>query len=224
MKKAIFIFSIFSSHLYSFAQYIVTKTNEDFLLSYDNGSLVIKNTRFTEVGNTSLPERNCKVVLKARDGKTYNHVNGRIDLLTGKFIFTVNEQDFICTVPAQQIVFDSCDSLLHGAIFKNDYPFIDKQTDKSFYQLLVEGKATLLKHYEINWQDATPYNSTNITRTYTRSVKYYLYLNKKMYEIKKNNRNLPKLLAIHSDYIFKKKIDLKKQQDVIQLVTYYNSL
>jgi len=69
------------------------------------------------------------------------------------FIFTLKEQELLCTLPVAQIVFDSCEALLKGAIFKTGYPSIDKQNDKSFYQLLSAGKATLLKHYSITWQD-----------------------------------------------------------------------
>ncbi|MEO5782437.1 MAG: hypothetical protein ABIQ07_04150, partial [Ginsengibacter sp.] len=120
MKKAFFLIFIIFIHIYSFAQSIVTKVNEDFLLSYDDGSLVIKNTNFTEEGATSIPERNCSVTLKAKDGKVYNPVYGRIDLITGKLIFTVNGQDLICAVPVEQIIFDSCNTALNGAVFKND--------------------------------------------------------------------------------------------------------
>jgi len=223
MKKAFFLTLIFFLHIYSFPQSIVTKINEDFLLSYDNGSLVIKNIGFNEEGSTSIPEKNCRVTLKAYDGKVYGPVYGRIDLLTGKFIFTVNGQDLICSVPVEKIIFDSCYIALNGALFKNGYPSIYKQNDKIFYQLLSEGKATLLKYYELKSRDEMPYNSTNTTRIYTQSVKYYLYLNRKVHKIEKNNRNLPKLLAIPAAYISNKKKNLKKEQDLIQLVAYFNT-
>jgi hypothetical protein len=223
MKKAFVLLAVLLS-LTSSSQYIVNKVNEDFVLSYDNGSLVIKNTSFTREGYTSMPETNCKVALITKGGKAYSGVYGRIDLLTGKFIFTINEQDLICVLPVEQIVFDSCNTALNGAIFKNGYPPIDKQNDKIFYQLLGEGKATLLKHYELKWQDEIPYNSTNTTRIYKRSEKYYLYLNSKMYAIEKKQRNLLKLLAISERDIDTKKLNLKKEQDIIQLVAYYNML
>jgi hypothetical protein len=222
MEKISFLILIILLSLSSVAQAIVVKKNEDFLLSYDDGSLVIKKTSYNEEGTTSVPERNCKVTVKANDGKVYSPLYGRIDLLTGKFIFTINGQDLICAVPVQQIVFDSCYTALNSVVFKNGYPPIDKQNDKNFYQLLSEGKATLLKHYELKWQDVIPYTSTNTTRIYTQTVKYYLYSNNRMDKLGKNNKNLTRLLAITPGYL--KKLDLKKEDDMIKLLAYYNSL
>lgn len=224
MKKLFFIIFIFFLRISLFAQTIVVKKNEDFLLSYDDGSLVIKNTGFTEEGYTSIPEKNCKVALKGKDGKMYNHVYGRIDLLTGKFIYTINAKDFICTVPLEQIKFDSCNTVLNGAVFKTGFPSVDHQTEKTFYQLLADGKAIFLKYYQINWHDEMPYNSTNITRIYKQSVKYYLYIHNRMYKVEKNYRNLPKMLAIPDGYLSKNKFKLIKEGDAIQLIAYYNSL
>jgi hypothetical protein len=116
------------------------------------------------------------------------------------FIFTLKEQELLCTLPVAQIVFDSCEALLKGAIFKTGYPSIDKQNDKSFYQLLSAGKATLLKHYSITWQDRTAFNTNNTTRIYKRLEQYYLYLKGQMFRLEKNKSNLPQLLATTADY------------------------
>ena len=39
-----------------------------------------KPQSLTEEGSPTLPERNCLVALKTRDGKVYNNITGRIDL------------------------------------------------------------------------------------------------------------------------------------------------
>ncbi|MDQ3683715.1 MAG: hypothetical protein M3352_11700 [Bacteroidota bacterium] len=224
MKKILFVILIIRSSLPSFSQSIETKVNEDFYLKEQDGTFVQRKTSFTEVGSTTLPEKNCLVLVKTRDGKVYNRVKGRIDLLTNGFIYTVKGQDLICAIPISQIIFDSYDATWSGAIFKNGYPFINKQNDKSFYQVLSEGKATLLKYYAIQWFDDKPYNTTNITRIYTKVELYYLYLNGEIFKLEKNNGNLLKLLAATANYISTQKLNLKKEEDVIKLVAYYNSL
>lgn len=224
MKRTLFVFLIILFSFSSFSQYIETKKNEDFYLKEQDGTFVQRRTSFTEEGPTTLPEKNCLVFFKTKDGKIYNRVRGRIDLLTNGFIYTLKEQDFMCTMPIEQIVFDSCDATLNGATFKNGYPPINKQNNKSFYQLLSEGKATLLKYHAIQWFDDKPYNTTNITRIYTRLEQYYLYLNGQMFKLEKNKRNLPKLLDIPANHISEQKLNLKKEEDAIKLVAYYNSL
>ena len=224
MKKTLFVFQIILLSFSSFSQHIEIKVNEDFYLRDKNGTFVQRRTSFNEEGFTTLPDRNCLVLLKAKDGKVYKHVYGRIDLLMNKFIYTVNEQDLISAMPIEQIVFDSCDTLLSGTIFKTGYPPINKQNDSSFYQVLSEGKATLLKYYAIKWHDEKPYNTSNTTRVYTRSDQYYLYLNGQMFRLERNKGNLTKLLSIPANQISKQKLKLKKDQDAIKLVAYYNSL
>lgn len=224
MKISFFICSLFLLNFSSFAQYIVTLKNEDGYLKNANGSLIEKTTAFVEEGASSVPENNCVAALKTRDGKVYNNVDGRIDLKTDGFIYTFNQQDFRCLLPIEQITFDSCDAAWSGAIFKTGYPSIDKQNERSPYQVLLQGKATLLKHYALKWQDLTPFNSTNTTRVYTRSEQYYLYLDGKMAKLEKNRDNLASLLDGSAGYISKNKLNPKKDDDLINVVAYYNSL
>jgi hypothetical protein len=224
MKRALLLFCILTLHIFSYAQFLVTKVNEDFYLQYDNGALVNKVTSFTEEGSATIPATNCKVVFKTTDAKLYKNVYGRLDLLSQKLIFSLNGKELLCTLPIAEIIIDSCNSLLNGAVFKNGYPPIDKQTAENFYQVLNQGKATLLKYYQIQWRDEVPYNSTNTTRVYDQSVHYYLYLNNRMHKLDKNNKNLPALLGKTVAQLSLKKLDLKKEQDMVELIRYYNNL
>ncbi|MDQ6812243.1 MAG: hypothetical protein M3040_00665 [Bacteroidota bacterium] len=224
MKTLFFLIFAFLMTSSSFAQFIVTLKNEDGYLKNADGSLVQKTTTFVEEGSKSLPERNCATILKTTDGKVYKNVKGHIDLETEKFVFLVNEQEFNCTLPIDQIVFDSCDAVSKPALFKTGYPAIDKQNEKSLYLVLSQGKATLLKHYVVTWQDITPFNTTNTTRTYKQMEQYYLFLNGKMVRLEKNKDNLRELLEIQRDYISLNKLNLKKDEDATKFVDYYNSL
>jgi hypothetical protein len=224
MKRLLLICFLFSPGFSSSAQYIKTLHNEDGYLQKADGSLVQKLTSFTEEGSSSLPEKNCLVVLKTKNGKVYNKVNGRIDLPNEGFIFSVNQQEFMCSLALDEIVFDSCDATLSGAVFKTGYPSIDKQNEKSFYQILSQGKATLLKHYAVKWQDLIPFNNTNTTRKYTQVQQYYLFLNGKMTRLEKNKDNLPALLGSLKEYIVRNNLNLKKDEDAAEVVDYYNSL
>ena len=224
MKNTLFVLLILFLSNSSLSQHIEIKVNEDFLLKDKDGSLVLRRTTLEEVGTSTIPEKNCLVNLTSKDGKRYNHINGRINLVTNNFIYTVKEQDFICAIPLEKIVFDSCGSKWNGTIFKSGYPPINKQNDKSFYQVLSEGKATLLKYHAIKWYDDKPFNTPNTTRVYTQSEQYYLYLNWIMYRLDKNFSNLPKLLNIPANQLNEQKPDLKKEQEAIKLIAYYNSL
>ena len=224
MKKACILLHLLSIQFFSEAQFLVTKVNEDFYLQYDDGKLVTRLTNFTEEGVTSIPQKNCKASLTVASGGIYKDVYGRLDLITGNFIFTLKDKDMYCALPLIQIVFDSCSSSWNGAIFKNGYPAIEKQTGANFYQILNEGKATLLKYHQVKWRDEVPYNSTNTTRFYEQSVRYYLFFNRRMFKLEKNHQNLPALLGVSVHQLSTKKLDLKKEQDMVELIGYYNAL
>jgi hypothetical protein len=188
-----------------------------------DGTEIAKST-LNEEGSKSLPEKNCLFALKTRDGKVYSKVRGRIDLQLESFIFSLDEQEFRCALPLVEIIVDSCDSTLSGSVFRTGFPAIDKQHEKSLYQVLSKGKATLLKHYAISWQDLTPYNSAKTTRVYSQLQEYYLFLNGKMISIDKNKKDLANLSGTTKTYISRNKLNLKKEKDLLKLVTYYNSL
>lgn len=172
----------------------------------------------------SVPQTNCTAVLKTRDGKVYKPVSGRIDLTSGKFIYTIDQQDFLCTAPILQVVFDSCDKEFEGAIFETGYPAVDKQNNSDFYKVLVDGKATLLKYYAAEQtDDKLSYNSAGSTPLYKYVEYYYLYMDWQMFRLGRNNKKLTRFLSISPDYIAKKKLNLKNEPDIIKLVKYYNS-
>jgi hypothetical protein len=203
-------------------QSIVRDQNQAFNIGLPDGTL-IKRTTFNEEGFTTLPANNCLATLKTNEGKIYDHVNGRIDLLLNRFIFTINGQDLMFVLPIQQITFDSCyNTALERALFKTGYPPVNMQNGKNFYQVLSEGKASLLKYYEIQWHDDKPFNTNNTTRIYKTIEKYYLYLNGQMFMLQKNKKNLEKLLPATTDYVRKEKLDVRKEEDAIKLVAYYN--
>src|SRR6187431_560045 len=96
--KAIFTLLITLLTLASFSQgvvqNIVRDPNQAFNIGLPDGT-IIKRTTFNEEGFTTLPVNNCTATLKTKQGKVYNHVNGRIDLLTNRYIFRLNDQELM---------------------------------------------------------------------------------------------------------------------------------
>jgi hypothetical protein len=146
--------------------------------------------------------------------------------MTNEFLYTLNEKEFICTLPVEQIDFDGCENDVTSARFKSGFPAIDNETQNSFYQVLAEGKASLLKKYSITWRDDKPYNSGTTTRIFTAREILYLNINGSMFKLDKNNSNLATILSskMVNAYLAKEKRNLKKDDEVIRLIEYYNSL
>jgi hypothetical protein len=221
-KMLVLLLSVVCQQLFAQSK-IETKTNEDFYLRYEDGTFVTRNLSIDSEGKTTIPETNCKATVLLRDGRKFRNVNGRISLLSDNFIYTINDSDFVSSTPVEQILFDSCTNEWSGAKFKTGFPRIEKQSASTFYQVLVDGKATLLKYYRVKWNDVTPFNSTNITRYYSTSVLYYLYIDQNMYTISRNFKNLPDLLG-KTPASLKTKIDYDNEKGAIQFVNAYNKM
>lgn len=54
-------------------------------------------------------------------------------------------------------------------------PPIDKQTEKSYYELLHPGKVNLLKATSLYWSESQGYNEAVPTRKYEQVPVYYVY-------------------------------------------------
>ncbi|MDB5232284.1 MAG: hypothetical protein JWN76_3089 [Chitinophagaceae bacterium] len=178
------------------------------------------------VPGSFLPEFICTASLKTTDGAVFKSVNGHIDLISNNFIITTKEEDYVCTLPVLQIVFDSCDAKLQGAVFESGYPAIYQQTSKSFYRVLAAGKATLLKYYSFTPPDANKGGYAIVSGNNPLIEEYYLYTDWHMYKLDKSKSKLTEIFTSPAvkEYMTTQKLKLRNEEDAIKLVAYYNSL
>ena len=103
--------------------------------------------------------------------------------------------------------------------------------DKGYFEVLAEGKATLLARHSINFYDPVPTNGIidakparfdNLRETYYVSIDNSpakkIQTNKKMAEIFGDKKNEVEA------FISKQKLSVKKKDDLKKIITYYNSL
>ncbi|QEC77031.1 hypothetical protein [Mucilaginibacter ginsenosidivorax] len=121
------------------------------------------------------------------------------------------------------------ESSLAPLIFSNGYPAIDEQTEASFYQVVADGKAKLLKRYKKVIHSNQAFNSATTTKTFAlRDAVYYLLADNKIIRVKPTPKTIAAALADKTDqvqtFIKTNKIDFKSDRDLAKLFTYYNSL
>lgn len=223
MKKLFFITSLLGLALESSSQLMNLKINEDQYIRYADGGHVRKTVLFEVEGTSTIPEINCLATLKTKTGKTYTGIRGRIDQVSGKFIFHDGKEEFLTLEPLAIVTFDSCISAFSGAVFKSGFPPIDKQDERQLYRILVDGKASLVKYYRLQWQDIVPFNTTNTTRKFTTVEELYLYYDRRMTKILKNEKEILKVLEVSPEYLKNNKVDIKKEKDLVKLLNYVNA-
>jgi hypothetical protein len=108
--------------------------------------------------------------------------------------------------------------------FKNGYPAVGKQTDRSFYRLLYDGNTKLLKKYT----NPIKVEKASATREMDAGAKLYLLKDGKMNPVQLENRNsFLKLLTDERNklnYVIREQqLDFAGEDDLIRLLEEYDS-
>lgn len=169
----------------------------------------------------------CVGSIQLPNGKMYGGIKLKLNLEEQKIIFEVTEgKAFVLTAPVARIEL-GCNGSANGVVFRSGFTAIDKQNDRSLYQVLDSGKVLLLKFTEIRYKDSKAYNSNDMTRYYRQLPSYYLWVpGKDLMKISQNENELISLLAdqqkVLSDAIAKEKWKVRKEADLIKIISLYN--
>jgi hypothetical protein len=166
-----------------------------------------------------------------KDGRVYNDVKTRINLLEQEvnFIASNGQEGYLGKGMASEIAYiDSKEGAQNVKIFQCGFPPIDNQNRISFYQILFNGKTSLLKSVYKSIQERNNDLSGERFKEFTTYENSYLLKEGVMTRIKKDKASL---LALFQDkkeaiakYMEDQKLNLKNEAHLIALVQYYNTL
>lgn len=157
----------------------------------------------------------------------YNGIKLKLNLEEQKIIFEVEDgKAFVLSVPVSRVEL-GCTGSSQATVFRSGFTAIDKQNERSLYQVLDSGKVLLLKYTEIRFKDSKGYNSNEMTRSYRQLPSYYLWIpGKDMMKISNNENDLVGMLSdqqkLLNDAILKEKWKVRKEADLIKIVSLYN--
>lgn len=119
-------------------------------------------------------------------------------------------------------------SRLDTVRFRCHFPPIDKHDLKTFYQVLADGKVTLLKQIKKIFIEEKAFNSATITRRFDTQNSYYIFKDEKMALLKRTKSGLLNVLSDQKELIEKfisnNKLTIKSDNDLAKIFAYYNSL
>jgi hypothetical protein len=139
--------------------------------------------------------------------------------------YDIENKQFVAKISNDSIyIFDNLKSV--------KTPFYSfKNIDGTFYELLVDGKVQLLKEYTGKYKKAVINKMTNQVvkkPQYVKTEILYLRQNKKIKKIKLKRSSIQKFISSKKEeikkYIKINKLSYKKENDVIKLINFYNSL
>ena len=170
-----------------------------------------------------------KITLK--DGRVYNDVKARINLLEHEvnFIASNGQEGFLGKGMASEIAYvENNVSVQESKVFQCGFPSIDNQNRISFYQILLNGKASLLKSVYKAIQERNNDMSGERFKEFATYENMYLLKDGTMTRIKKDKSSLLVLFQDKKEAIAKymedQKLNLKNEAHLKALVQYYNTL
>ena len=112
-------------------------------------------------------------------------------------------------------------------IFRSGFAPVGKAVEKSFYEVVYDGKTKFLKRDAKVIIEGKEYNSATITKKVESDVAYYIVKpDGKPVAVKANEKSIVAELGKPelSKYIKENKLNLKDNADLVKLFTYYDSL
>lgn len=170
-----------------------------------------------------------KITLK--DGRVYNDVKARINLLEHEvnFIASNGQEGYLGKGMATELIYTTPKEFGQDLkVFQCGFPPIDNQNRISFYQILLNGKTSLLKSVYKTIQERNNDLSGERYKEFATYENTYLLKDGAMVRIKKDKSSLLNLLQdkgqVLQQYINDQKLNIKNEADLIALVKYYNTL
>lgn len=113
--------------------------------------------------------------------------------------------------------------------FKSGFSATKFSTDKTLFQVLVDGKVKLLRKNNKTISEGKEYGSAAIIKTVIDGIKYYIVgANNEPVVVKLDQKAILALLPDKqtelTEYAKSNKLNLKKEEDAAKLIAYYNTL
>ncbi len=159
--------------------------------------------------------------------KSYRNINIRYNVLEDEVYFEGEEgTPGVFTQPVKEFVIPNKEGRTH--LFRNGFNVVGKYDRNTFFEVLAEGKLTLLKKITKRMTDSREYGSAITNYQLVDVVEYFIYQDDMMVKVKKGSKAffetlLPNQTAV-SHFISEQKISLKNEAEIIDVVNYMNTL
>lgn len=173
-----------------------------------------------------------KGVVLLKNGNSYKEILLNIDLIGQEVLFSdKNNSKVAFQDEVSSVLFrDTVAGTATDRLFKRNFPASGNTSGKDYFEVIADGKITLLKRlWKVIWQEKEFNSATQKKNILDKSAYYVFDAEKKtLVQVKMNKKNLLEIFAAHKDdiekYISSEKIDFNKDEALNKLFIHYNSL
>lgn len=180
-------------------------------------------------GNQMLNENYETGVVLFKNGHLYKNAAINFSLANDALYFKKDSMELAFADPVEQFALPVKDEdKVTTFFFKSGYPGIDKQTNKSFYQVLTSGpRLELLKYKHKIVREPYTYGGP-VRKEYATDDRLYIYdsAGNRMFSIKPGINSVKKSLPAYQNdievFVSQNKANLKREEEIKQLIDYIN--
>jgi hypothetical protein len=197
---------------------------------YMNGQLVKETDHSGIEGSPFFNDDWATGLVTLADGRTFKDMSLKYNVYTDEVYFKdQGGETRAFSNPVSEFKIISTENGNSGSKdFKSGYTIIPGYTAKSFFQVLSEGTVQLLKKYRRVVSETTGIDLGTVTKKFTDKESYYMIISGTATLVKKDKKAILTLLNNKQTeleaYIKAHKLDLKNDDDLANLVNYYNSI
>jgi hypothetical protein len=185
----------------------------------------IENIYLNASGSRYLIENWTPAKLTTTSGDEYSNITAKYDVLNNKVEVIARNKELAPNNVSKLVLYISSDNSL---TFQNGFPKVASNDSKTLYQVLTNGKASLLKKPVKKLQIENIYNSGIKATQFNTTADYYVYKDSRMVKIDKTRSAIAAVLADKQEqvlaYIDENKLKLKNDNELEMVVKYYNML
>ncbi len=199
----------------------------------DISGTVMKTNTYSEIkGSPFLTENWAQGNVKFVNGRVLTNIALKYDQVKDELLFKGkdNEEYYFSDLISE---FDISYAKTQGEVkqrFINGFTPSKNLTEKSFYEVLVDGKVRLLKRSNKTITETKEYNAATSVKEINENVAYYIGKAGDAAPLKKNDiKTVANLIDVQKsaaiiDYANKNNVNPKTEIGLRQIVNYYNSL
>lgn len=170
----------------------------------------------------------CDGVIKFTSGRVVTQFKLKFNCLKNQLLLQFNGSAFAAESKVREFIMYEKGKGKDSMIFRKGYPAADKATGDTYYQVLFEGKVTLLRLISKNIIEQKEIVNSSTTRRLEDEELYYLLENGKMTSLPLDKNQLPQALPSKADqiaqFISSEQIKLRGPGDMLKVIKKYNEL
>ncbi|MBC6110254.1 hypothetical protein ACFOG5_15585 [Pedobacter fastidiosus] len=164
--------------------------------------------------------------VKITSGKIYSGYLLKYDEFEDLPVYSIHDDIYSFIDKISEFGFKSDQN--QSLVFRNGYKKTSLTSEDSFFQVLLDGDFKFLKKSIKNIIEDREYNTAIVTKKITSNTFYFIVDDVGMiFQVKKDEKSILSVLykkpEITLSYIRENKLDLKKDKDVVKLISFYAS-